>query len=148
LFGNQSKEEFLVTQGVTYYPVAQYIASELPKDSKILMVGETRGYYYERAYILSTNIYNLNGIALREFIVGSQTVEEVVQKLHRMGITHLLLNVSEMKRVLRMEQQNLQRDSYFDFQTEKNREMFNTLFSPQYVRSLMSKYGVQLFEIL
>jgi hypothetical protein len=74
----------------------------------------------------------------------SQNVEELIQKLKRMGVTHILVNRSEMKRLAK----KLSQDSYFDFQTEKDREIHRNLFSSQYLRHLISRHQVDLYEVL
>ena len=147
LLGNQSKEDFLLDHGVEYYPVIQYVNRETPENSKILFVGESRGYYCERDYLVYTVITGIddNELILRKLIVESQNVEEVVQKLRQMKITHILFNTSEMKRFTK---QYLARDSYFGFQTEKEREIYRNLFAPQYLRPLISQDQVYLYEIM
>lgn len=147
LFGNQSQEEFLLDHGVEYYPVIQYVNREIPENSKILFVGESRGYYCERDYLLYTVIVGIddNELILRRLIVESQNTKEVIQKLHQMKITHILLNKSEMRRFTRT---YLSRDSFFGFQTEKDRNIFRELFSSQHLRLLTSKYNVDIYEII
>jgi hypothetical protein len=114
LFGNQTKEAFLIEHGVDYYPVIQYANANIPGDSKILFVAEMRGYYCERDYLITTNAYlEDEGIILRKLIVESQDTEEVIQKLKHMGITHILISLPEMKRLA----QKLSRSSYFDLNT-------------------------------
>jgi len=144
LFGNVSKEEFLLEHGVNYYPVLQY---EIPSNAKILFVGESRGYYCQRDYLLYTAIEGVddNEIPLRKLIVESQNLQELLQRLQRLGITHILVNFSEMNRFAR---HYLKRDSYFGFQTQKDQAMLSALFSPQYARVLISQSQVTLYEIL
>jgi hypothetical protein len=144
LFANASKEEFLLEHGVNYYPVIQ---SEIPKDAKILFVGEARGYYCERDYLLYSSIAGIDDreIPLRKLILESSNIQELLQNLHRLGITHILVNGSEMQRLTKA---YLPRGSYFGFQAAKDQEMLRVLFSPQYSRLLISKYQVSLYEIL
>jgi hypothetical protein len=146
LFSNQSKEEFLLGHGVNYYPAIQYANLETPEDSKVLYVGEIRGYYCERDFLLATDAYRVDeAIILRKLIVESQSVQEVIGKLNHLGITHILINLSEMKRFAK---NNLFRESYFDFQTEKDRKIFRQLFAPQHLRLLISQSQVNLYEVL
>jgi len=146
LFGNQSEETFLLEHGVDYYPVIQYANSNIPANSKILFIAEIRGYYCEKDYLLATNApFDNNEKILRKLIIKSQNVEEVIQELKRMGITHILVNLVEMQR---LGKEKLLRDSYFDFQTEKDRKIFRNLFSPQYLRPIVAKHQVNLYEVL
>jgi hypothetical protein len=147
LFGNQPPGVFLLDHGVNYYPVVQYINHETPPDAKILFVGESRGYYCERDYVLYTVIEGIDDreLPLRNVIVDSENIHEALQKLHEMGITHTLLNSSEMKRYT---ETYLSRDSYFGFTAEKDQQILETLFSPQYTRERITLHGVRLYEIL
>jgi hypothetical protein len=44
--------------------------------------------------------------------------------------------------------ENSARKSYFNFPTEKDRRIFQELFSPRYLRPLKSQYEVDLYEIV
>jgi hypothetical protein len=145
LFGQQTKTTFLLEHGVNYYPVIHYANSHLPADSKLLFVAEVRGYYCEKDYLLATNApFNDQEKILRQLIIESQNVEEVIRKLQHMGITHILVNWSEMKRLAKEPSQ----EAYFDFPTEKGREIQRNLFSSQYLRHLISRHQVDLYEVL
>ncbi len=111
LFANQTREEFLLDHGVNYYPVIQYVNRETSVDAKILFVGESRGYYCERDYLLYTVIEGIddNELPLRNLIIQSQDINDLLQKLQVQGITHILLNAAEMKRYT---ETYLTRDSY------------------------------------
>lgn len=146
IFGNQSEEEFLVEHGVNYYPVIQYVNTETPENAKVLFVPEIRGYYCERDYLIATNApYDKDEIILRRLIIESQNVEEVLEKLHRLGITHIVINLSEMRRFLG---KNTPQDLFFGFETEKDHTIFRHLFSSQHVRLLMAQHQVNLYEVL
>ena len=77
-------------------------------------------------------------------IIESQNVEEVIRKLRRMGIPHILVNWSEMKRLAKEPSQ----EAYFDFPTEKGQEIQRNFFSSQYLRHLISRHQVDLYEVL
>jgi hypothetical protein len=144
LFRNQTQEEFLLEHGVNYYSAMADVNLETPKDSKLLFVAELRGYYSQRNYLTNTDPHDDNEIILQQLIIASQNIEELLQKLQRMEITHILVNASEMKRLAKV----LDRDTYFEFPTEKDQTMYRTLFSPQYLRPLVSKNLVTIYEIL
>ena len=149
LFGNQSQEAFLLEHGLNYYPVVQYLNRETANDAKILFVGETRGYYCERDYLLYAVPYvsavDKQEILLRQLILASENAGEVIEKLRQQRITHILFNLAEMRRFT---PQYLAPESYFGFQTEKERAIFRSLFAPPYLRLLISQYQVELYEIL
>jgi hypothetical protein len=146
LLNNQSQEEFLTQHGVNYFPVVEYINEETPPDAKILFVPEIRGYYCERDRVIATNApYDREEILLRRFIQESHAVEEVLRKLHDLGITHILLNLAEMRRFLGKDSPE---DLFFAFETEKDRRLLRNLLSPRYVHLLMNQHEVMLFELL
>jgi hypothetical protein len=146
LFGNQSREAFLLDHNVNYYPAALLINSKLPSDSKILFVGELRGYYCERECVLQVDIEAVDKerIILRKLILDSGSAGEVVQKLREMGISHILVNQPEMECLAKS---YLSQDSFFDFQNAKDNEILRSLFSPPWTRLLYSDFGVNLYEI-
>ncbi len=146
LLNNLSKEAFLLQSGTRYYPIIEFINRETPKESKILFVWEIRGYYCERDYLIATNTpYDKNAIILRQVIVASQNIEEVLEKLYDLGITHILLNLSEMRRIMG---DDSPQDLSFDFEIEKDRQIFQALFSPQYLRLLITQNQVYLYQLL
>lgn len=148
LLANFTEEQYLLKHGVNYYPVAQYINRETPLDAKILFVGESRGYYCERNYELYTVLnsgFDDRENTLRRLIVESQTAAEVAQKLRASGLTHLLLNLPEMDRFAKTFMTD--RTSFFEFETEAQQQIFTALFAPQYLKPLISREGVELYEI-
>ncbi len=145
LFRNQPEERFLVEHGVNYYPVVDELNQKLPEGSRILYVGELRGYYCEKEFLLATNAaVSDDEKLLRRFIAESQDVLEVLQKLRQQGITHLLVNFSEIHRLAEIEGD---RESYFDFQTAKDTHIFHTLFS-RHFQLLFSQHQVNVYEVL
>lgn len=147
LFANQTREEFLLDHGVNYYPVIQYVNRETSVDAKILFVGESRGYYCERDYLLYTVIEGIddNELPLRNLIIQSQDINDLLQKLQVQGITHILLNAAEMKRYT---ETYLTRDSYLGLTAAKDQAILRALLSPQSTRELITAHQVRLYEIL
>lgn len=145
LFANQSKEEFLVSHGVNYYPVTKWANNNIPQNSKILFIGELRGYYCKRDYLLHAGIEGVDEkkLLLRNLIKKSKNVDEILQGLNNLGITHLLINFSEMSRLAK---KSLSLNSYFNFQQEEKNELTRELFT-DYLQPLASKHNVTLHEI-
>ena len=146
LFGNASTTEFLSGRGVNYYAALQYLNTETPPDAKVLFVGESRGYYCERDYLLYTVIEGIDEreIPLRQFILAAPDIEALLHTLHQNGLTHILVNFAEMERLTKA---YLHRDSYFGFQTAKDRDLLRRLFTPPYTRLLVAQNQVKLYEI-
>jgi hypothetical protein len=144
-FSSQSKEEFLVNHGVNYFPVVKWANSTIPKDSKILFIGELRGYYCERDYLMHVAIEGVDekNLILRNYVKESKDVGELLGKLEDLGITHILVNFPEMARLAK---KYLFLDFYFEFRDEEKTEIFKE-FSTEYLQSLISKNNVTLYKI-
>lgn len=99
VFGMQSKYDYLSTQRPShvtpYYNVATWINANLPKEAKLLIFCDPRGYYIKRDFVL-----NPPGdyCPLIEYASQSATAAEVYEKLKKDGFTHLLINSAELKR--------------------------------------------------
>ena len=145
LFGNQTKEEFLTSHGVNYYPVVEWANNMLPENSKIFFVGELRGFYCKRDYILHVGIDGVNEekLILRNLIKKCNNTNDILYELNKLGITHLLFNLSEMSRIAK---NYLSIDHYFDFPEKEKKELTKEFFS-DYLYLLISEYNVSLYEI-
>jgi 4-amino-4-deoxy-L-arabinose transferase-like glycosyltransferase len=145
LFANQSKEEFLVSHGVNYFPVIEWANNMIPEDSRILFIGELRGYYCKRDYLQHVGIAAVDEekLILRNLIKKFDNTEDIIRELNNLGITHILINFSEMSRIAK---NYLSIDSYFDFQQKEKNELAREFFS-HYLFPLASKYNVTLYEI-
>ena len=145
LFGNQSKEEFLVSHGVNYYPAVEWANNTIPENSKILFIGELRGFYCKRDYILHVGIDGVDEekLILRDLIKKYDTPQDICLELNNLGITHILFNLSEMSRIAK---NYLSLDHYFDFPEKEKNELVREFFSG-YLYLLVSEYNVSLYEI-
>jgi hypothetical protein len=145
LFANQSKEEFLVSHGVNCYPVIDWANHVIPEDSRILFVGELRGYYCRRDYLMHVGIEGIdeNKLILRNLFKKSNNTDEIILELKKYGITHILINYSEMSRLAK---NYLSIDSYFAFYEQEKNELVREFLS-NYLFPLVSKYNVTLYEI-
>jgi hypothetical protein len=68
------------------YPISQQINASLPADAKILLIGDTRGFYLDREYLWGPAHNNLISA---EKIKDPQSLLTVLREL---GVTHLLLS--------------------------------------------------------
>jgi len=100
VFGLQKRADYLRVQHSTYptpyYAAMEYINAELPPDSRVLFVGESRGYYCGRKFSASS-VYD-DSLLVRA-AAGSATPEELQARLKAAGITHVFLNLGEALRV-------------------------------------------------
>jgi len=88
--GRSNKAQFLEqTCSVDIQPMVEYSNANLPKDAKILMLFENRGYYLERDYV-ADGTFEVSRIA--QMIATAESPEVFYAQLKQKGITHLLIN--------------------------------------------------------
>ncbi len=144
LFPHQTEREFLLDHGLNSYPAIEFINTETPLDSKVLFVGEMRGFYCQRDYELQV-VRGDEDIWLQQRILNADTIIDVLQDLRHKKFTHLLFNRPEMQRIATS---FLKRESFFHFQDRRKEQMLQELLSPQYARLVFSAYRVNVYEIL
>ncbi|MBN1822900.1 MAG: glycosyltransferase family 39 protein [Endomicrobiales bacterium] len=100
VLGIKSEKEYLSTARPSYpnpyFQVLDYANKHLPEDSKILFIGETRGLYCKRPYLINAAGESSYFI---EPLKESKNADEYYRLLKEKGITHFLLNVPELKRL-------------------------------------------------
>ena len=93
----------------------EYINTNLPRDAKVLFVGETRSFYCKRRHIV-TSVHDIHPIV--KWARSSSNAEELQQKIISEGISHIFLNLAEAMRIS---------SSYKLFQwDEKSIDVFNS----------------------
>ncbi|MBN1622354.1 MAG: glycosyltransferase family 39 protein [Endomicrobiales bacterium] len=100
VLGNISKKEYLSINRQSYpspyFQVVDWANKNLPMDAKVLFMGECRGYHIQRKFVThTTSDHNPLVLLLNE----SKDEEELCKNIKREGITHILLNVPEAKRL-------------------------------------------------
>lgn len=92
LTGRVDRDQYISTYRLEY-PAMRFINEHLPHDARILFffIGK-RGYYCDRDYVLDMKDYRGTHSILREAVERSATPEDLLAKLHQLGITHLLIN--------------------------------------------------------
>ncbi|MCS7231158.1 MAG: glycosyltransferase family 39 protein [Elusimicrobiota bacterium] len=99
-FTDMSIKEYLSTQRPSYpcpyYQVVDWINKNLPKDSTILLLGETRGLFFERKF-LTHGVLEYS--PLIETLKKVDNSTELYNEFKKQNITHILLNVPEAKRL-------------------------------------------------
>ncbi|HPG30719.1 MAG TPA: glycosyltransferase family 39 protein, partial [bacterium] len=79
------------------YKTIEWANSNLDSKSKIMLVGESRGYYIKNKY--AGYSVELNKQPLMEFIKNAVDANDLYEKIRQSGITHLLINYWEAMRV-------------------------------------------------
>ncbi|MBI5597718.1 MAG: hypothetical protein HY928_16650 [Elusimicrobia bacterium] len=97
LRGKVSREAYLHTQRVTYglpyYEAAAWINANTPAGSKVLVLGESRGYYLERDFIAAT-VYDYNPFWTEAAL--SKDEDDLRARLAAKGVTHILLSARQL----------------------------------------------------
>lgn len=137
--GFQTKEDYLKTQRPSYpcpyYGTINWANRNLPKEAKILFIGECRGYYSKRKFVCGAAA---DFAPLIEYIKETENAEALYSRLNEEGITHFLINLKE---AIRLKGYNI---FYWD---KKEFEIFCS-FWDKYIKQLYGEDGVYLYEIL
>jgi len=100
VLGLQSKEEYLSIQRPTYvcpyYQTINWANKNLPEGSKIVFLGETRPCYSERK-VFTHSVSDFNPLVL--WCKNVRDEKELRGKLLQEGVTHILLNIPEARRL-------------------------------------------------
>lgn len=100
VLGAQDKQDYLSHSQNGYrnppYPLYRWIDTELPATARVLLFGETRGYYLHRDFVASSAF---NKPPLLDWAEKSSNAEELAKKMSDQGITHVLLNPAEAGRL-------------------------------------------------
>jgi len=92
--GFVSRARYL-SEKLDYYDAASFV-NTLPPDSLTYVVGDQRGYYYNRP-VLVTPVFNMN--PLTAWANESASGQDLSSRLKARGITHLLVNNTEFMRL-------------------------------------------------
>jgi len=125
LDGTLTRDEYIEKYRFEY-PTLRYINKNLPEDTRILFIFlGNRGYYCNREYIFDMNN---NKSMLRQFLKMSDSAEDLLLRLKRMEITHLLISYNIFNR--------WKKNSF----TIKEQELLKRFFE-KHVRLLYFKWG-------
>lgn len=99
LWGAVDRETFLSSQHPLYpappYAAYRYLNHSAPPDARVLVVGEARGYYLERPFVISS-VYDPSPLVV--LARQSRTGEELYQVIRKKGIRYIVLNALEAQR--------------------------------------------------
>ena len=94
--GQFTRDEFIARMGKGVLEPAIWKNENLPKDAKVLYVGEARAYYAKQPVLWST-AFDQHPLTMmsRE----AKTTDELLAALRARGITHVYVNFSELERL-------------------------------------------------
>lgn len=93
--GIETREAYLQKK-ISAYPAWHFVSQELPPESRLLIIGDQRGYYIGRPYVAPMALLPN---PLRVWADESADGEALRKKLLELGFTHLLFNREEAKRL-------------------------------------------------
>lgn len=130
--GIESAPAFLTRQ-LDYYAAATFVNSRLPQDSHLYVFGDQRSYYYQRKIWVSP-AFSRN--PLMEWANTAAAPADLTNRLKAEGITHLLVNRNEFKR--------LQNYPFYRFNDQGERlwKRFQTQTKPIYADAACDIYAL------
>ncbi len=135
--GREPTEAYLSRQ-LEHFDAARFVQQKLPRDAKLLFIGETRPYYFFREALAPT-AYDQH--PLQHWVQEAASPKALAVHLAREGFTHVVLNVREYNRLHRAY-------GLFTF-SGPNQEADDQRLKhlPQELTLQFSKNGVLVFEI-
>ncbi len=133
--GLERREHYLA-RNLPYYEVIDYANHHLSSQAKILFIGQTRGYYCKRKFIANTVF---NDTVIIDLIRDSGNIEKLLENLKELGITHILYDPLEARRLT-------QQYSYFNWRDERETEIYED-FRQNYLKQICTKNNVYLYRI-
>jgi hypothetical protein len=135
--GKVDREQYLLRQ-VPYYEAARFVQTHVPDTARLLFIGEARPYYFSREAVAP---YPMDTHPLAAWVESAQTTEALVKRLGEEGITHVVLNVREFRRLH-------SRYHVLEFSGEHADGHAQRLLSlPNALTQLFAKNGVYVFAV-
>jgi len=140
LTGLETRSHYLSLTRPSYpypsYEAFKYINENLPKDVKIMLIGEAKVHYLKRDFIFN-DVHNFTPIV--EWTKVSKNGDELYRKIKEEEVTHILINTFEAIRTLLF--------GYLNW-NEEEIKIFDQ-FWQKYVEEIYTgNYGVHLLRIL
>jgi len=135
--GQESAGEF-ACRTLDHYEAAMYVRSHLPSDARLLFIGESRPFYFDRT---SLSPYPFHQHPLARWVEEANSPEQLLHKLRSEGFTHVVLNRREFRR--------LHKDYHVLEFTGPNALAQDHMLKqmPGMMTTLFSKNNVYVFEI-
>lgn len=93
--GREEADHYLARR-LDHFQTARFARETLPEEARVLFIGETRPYYFEREAMAPT-AYDHH--PLQRWVRESSSPETLAQRLADEGFTHVVLNVREFRRL-------------------------------------------------
>jgi hypothetical protein len=134
----REKGDAYLARVLDQWPAARFVRETLPPDARLLFIGETRPYYFSRNAVAP---YPIDAHPLSRWVHEATSAGSLVRRLTAEGITHVVLNVHEFRRVH-------EKYGVLAFSGEaapEDERRFREL--PKALRLLYAANGVYVFEV-
>ncbi|HEY5627373.1 MAG TPA: hypothetical protein VIR79_05470, partial [Nitrospira sp.] len=135
--GREPRAEY-AARTIDHYEAARFVRDHLPPDAKLLFIGESRPFYFDRTSLAP---YPFHEHPLTQWIRETASPEQLREKLREEGFTHAVLNTREFARL---------HDHYKMLAfTGPDASLHNQRLKqlPQTLITLFSKHNVYVFEV-
>jgi hypothetical protein len=99
--GRETRSAFLARSHMEYpspyFDLAEFMDRELPKDAKVLLVGDARAYHVPRN-VSASSCFDRS--LLLDALAEAGSAEELHAALRQQGFSHMLISLSETQRLL------------------------------------------------
>ena len=92
----REKGDAYLARVLDHFPAARFVRETLPPTVRLLFIGETRPYYFSRDAVAP---YPIDAHPLSRWVHEATSAEALIRRLTAEGITHVVLNVHEFRRV-------------------------------------------------
>lgn len=132
--GWETEEEFL-ERNMAIYRAIKFLNDNLQETDKVLFIGEARVHYLKVPFLANT-VFDKN--IINEIINDSVDIEQIKQRLSSLGITHVLVNMVEVKRL--RQTYNYMQDFNWKLFSEFERSALRKIYADP-------KHGISIYEI-
>lgn len=132
-------EEEVIASETDYWKAARFVNEKLPADARLLLVAEARSLYFDRDVVVQDPFHVPLLTALADSLGSGGAV---AAELHRRGITHLVFNANEARRIAAMNR----RSDYFAPATPAGRHALDEFFRT-WTEPLFEARGVRVLRL-
>jgi hypothetical protein len=135
--GKEPRDSYLARH-LDHYDAARFVQEHVPRDAKLLFIGEARPYYFSREAIAP---YAFDRHPLDAWVRETESTKTLAERLAHEKITHVILNIREFRRL---------HDKYgvLKFSGEAASEHDNRLKQlPRSLRQVFEQNRVYVFEV-
>jgi hypothetical protein len=135
----QGEPEEILRRWVSYWPAVAVVNEQLPADAKVLMVAESRALLLDRSLVLEHPLLTPFIVELAE---TSADAASMAAHLHGLGVTHVLINRHEARRIAAMNG----RGEYFATVDPASRRRLRR-FLARWLREVWAADGVEIYAL-